>query len=245
MSSPVVVQGTSVETPFGASPQPTSLSNQQFDHSNDDEAAKTGCKDPIFAVLFYINLFAIITVAAVYGPAAFEDTASTTYTGYIAAVVVTAIISLFASGIGLLAMMKFPETIIKVSLIFVVVMSLVICIMSFLAGSLMGGIIGLVFFAIGVCYARAVWSRIPFATVNLVTSITAIRANFGVTFFAYLFALFAVGWSILWTIAFAGVFENTYECNDITGVCSDPNYGFLFLLFLSFFFTHQVLEVGR
>jgi hypothetical protein len=245
MSSPVVVQGTKVETPFGASPQPTNLSNQQSEPANDDKAAKTGCKDPIFAVLFYINLFAIVGVAAVYGPAAFEDTATATYGGYIAAVVVTAVISLLASGIGMLLMMRFPETIIKVSLIFVVVMSLVMCILSFLTGNLMGGIIGLVFFAIGVCYARAVWSRIPFATVNLVTSITAIKANFGVTFFAYLFALFGVGWAILWTIAFAGVFENTYDCNDLTGVCTDPNYGYLFLLFLSFFFTHQVLQVGR
>jgi hypothetical protein len=245
MSPPVVIQGTPVEAPFGDSPQPTNLSNQQPGQSNDDEAAKSGCKDPIFAGLFYINLIAILAVAAVYGPAAFEDTASATYGGYLAAVVVTAVISLLASGIGLLAMMKWPETIIKASLIFVVVMSLVFCIMSFLSGSLIGGIIGLVFFAIGVCYARAVWSRIPFATVNLVTSITAIKANFGVTFFAYLFAIFGVGWSILWTIAFAGVFENTYDCNDLTGVCTDPNYGFLFLLFLSFFFTHQVLEVGR
>jgi hypothetical protein len=246
MSSPVIVQGTKVDSPFGANPGTTNFSNQPSQPSNDDdEAAKTGCKDPFFALLFYINLFAIVAVATVYGPAAFEDTATVTYGGYIAAVVVTAIISLLASGIGMLAMMKWPETLIKASLIFVVVMSLVYCIFMFIIGSLIGGIIGLVFFAIGVCYARAVWSRIPFATCNLVTSITAIKANFGVTFFAYLFALFGVGWAILWTIAFAGVFEQTYDCNPGTNVCTDPNYGYLFVLFVSFFFTHQVLQVRK
>jgi hypothetical protein len=79
--------------------------------------------------------------------------------------------------------------------------------------------------------------------VNLVTGITAIQANFGVTTFAYLFAVLGVGWSILWAIAFAGVFEYTYEC-DAEGFCSDPNYGYMFLLFVSFFFSHQVLQVS-
>ena len=51
-----------------------------------------------------------------------------------------------------------------------------------------------------------------------------------------------MGWSVLWTIGFAGVFEYTYDCNEITGVCTDPNYGYMFLLFVSFFFGHQVLQ---
>jgi hypothetical protein len=171
MSTPVVVQGTAVQAPFGASPQPegnfgSSPHPQASDGEN--EAAKTGCKDPIFALLFYANVIAMVAVAAAYGPAAFDESEqSATYDAYLAAVGVTAIISLLFSGLGLLVMMKFPETIIKASLIFVVVMSLVWCIFSFLVGSIIGGIFGLIFFAIGVCYARAVWSRIPFATVRL------------------------------------------------------------------------------
>ena len=117
--------------------------------------------------------------------------------------------------------------------------------MSFLAGGIFGGVIGLIFFAIGVCYARAVWSRIPFATANLVTGITAIQTNFGVTFFAYLFAILAAGWSFVWSIAMIGVYDRTFDCDDATGYCTTTQgtYGWLFLLFLAFFFGHQVLQV--
>jgi len=245
MSTPVVVQGTAVQPPFGGSPQPAGDfggATQPHGGNGDNEATRTGCKDPIFALLFYGNVIAMAAVAAVYGPAAFDETEqSATYDAYLVTVTVTAVIALLFSGLGLLVMMKFPETIIKASLLFVVAMSLVWCIISFMAGQIIAGVFGLIFFAIGVCYARAVWSRIPFATINLITGITAIQANFGVTTFAYLFAALGVGWSILWGIAFAGVFEYTYEC-DAFGNCSDPNYGFMFLLFLSFFFTHQVLQ---
>lgn len=58
--------------------------------------------------------------------------------------------------------MQYPAFMIKVGLIFVVVMSLVWCVMAFVSGSILAGVIGAVFFLISVCYARAVWSRIPF-----------------------------------------------------------------------------------
>ena len=240
MASPVVVQGTPV--PFGSSPQP--VQDQQNSGDNNDAEARTGCKDPVFAVLFYVNLIALIAVAAAYGPAALEGTSTSTasYDGYIIAVAITSVISFFVSGLGLLVMMKFPETIIKAALIFVIAMSLVWCILAFASGSVLGGVVGLVFFAIGICYARAAWPRIPFASVNLTTAITAIKANFGVATFAYLFAILAVAWSIVWVIAFAGVFDRTYQCDE-NNVCSEPNYLSLFLLFVSFYFTHQVLEV--
>lgn len=84
--------------------------------------------------------------------------------------------------------------------------------------------------------------RIPFAAVNMTTAVTAIKANLGVTVFAYLFTLLAAGWSLLWSIAVSGTMEQTFTCN-AQGVCN-ANYGLLFLLFLSFFFAHQVLQVS-
>jgi hypothetical protein len=48
---------------------------------------------------------------------------------------------------------------IKVSLIFVVAMSGVWAVMAFLSGSIFAGVLGLIFFALSLCYARAVWSR--------------------------------------------------------------------------------------
>ena len=142
-------------------------------------------------------------------------------------------------------------------------------VMAFLSGQIFMGILGAIFFAISIrcvydivsvafgvlqnkisclslffpySYAKMVWSRIPFATANLVTACTAIKANLGVTFFAYLFTAVAGVWSITWSIAFAGVFDKTYECDE-QDVCTDPNYGILFLLFVAYFFIHQVLQV--
>jgi hypothetical protein len=76
-----------------------------------------------------------------------------------------------------------------------------------------------------------------------VTACTAIKSNWGVVLYGYFFTSCAAGWSILWAFAFIGAFDKTYTC-DANDVCSDPNYGILFGLFVSYFFTHQVLQVS-
>lgn len=93
---------------------------------------------------------------------------------------------------------------------------------------------------------------IAVATANLVTACTAIKANLGITFFAYVFAILGGMWSVIWSLAFVGVYDQTYKCEDptetegqttqTTPTCT-PNYFFVFLLFLSFFFVQQVLQV--
>lgn len=156
MSTPVVVQGTAVD--FGSSPQPVS-SRPPEQGAVSHEPSSSGCKDPIFAVLFYVNIVAIAAVAVIYGPDAFSDSAEFTYEGYIYCTLIVAVISFLASAIGLAVLMAIPETMIKVSLIFVVVLSGIWAVMAILSGSLFAGVIGILFFAIGVCYARAVWGR--------------------------------------------------------------------------------------
>jgi hypothetical protein len=212
----VVVQGTPVTDPYGGqqhhatttTPAHTGVTNNHHDpHATataqafvynpptsnppgGGEKQQTRCRDPIFALLLYINVAAIVGVAVVYGPAAIdESTASgaqepSTYQGYVYAAIICAFISFFASAGGVLVMMCIPETLIKVALIFVVIMAGVMMIMSFLSGAIFAGIMGALFFAFSLCYARAVWPRIPFATINLVTAITAIKSNWGVVFYA-------------------------------------------------------------
>jgi hypothetical protein len=198
-----------------------------------------------YAQLLYGNVGAIAGVAAVYGPGAFQtdNDNSREYDGYIYATIICAFFSFAFSAVSVLVLMAIPETLIKVSLIFVVLASGVWALLSFLSGSIALGVMGLVFFAIGLCYARAVWPRIPFASVNLVTACTAIKSNWGVVLYGYFFTFCAAGWSILWAFAFIGAFDKTYTC-DANDNCSDPNYGILFGLFISYFFTHQVLQVS-
>ena len=78
----------------------------------------------------------------------------------------------------------------------------------------------------------------------MTTAVTAVKANLGVVVVAYLFTILAGCWSILWSIAVSGTLEQTYKC-DAQGHCSSPNYGYIFLLFLSFFFAHQVIQVWK
>lgn len=59
---------------------------------------------------------------------------------------------------------------------------------------------------------------------------------------SYLFVILAFLWSIVWTIATIGVYDKTTVCDEQTNVCS-VNYGYLFLLLLSFYWTHQVIVV--
>lgn len=144
-------------------------------------------------------------------------------------------------------LLAIPQFLIKISLIVIPCMSIAAGVACFAYGQPIGGAVFIFVAAIGLCYARCVWSRIPFATANLVTGVTAIRANCGVTIFAYFFAILGMGWTILWAVAFAGVFDQSFTCEDDNdgGSCqtTDLNYGLYFLMCLALYFTQQVIQV--
>mmetsp|Transcript_26589 Transcript_26589/g.73136 ORF Transcript_26589/g.73136 Transcript_26589/m.73136 type:complete len:100 (-) Transcript_26589:4186-4485(-) len=76
MGEPVVVQGTVIAAPavsYGGATETTT----------DRQPAKTGCKDPIFAVLFYINVIAMFAVVGVYGVSAMDGVDASNYSGYV------------------------------------------------------------------------------------------------------------------------------------------------------------------
>lgn len=107
-------------------------------------------------------------------------------------------------------MMNNSETLVQTALFFSVGCSLLVAVLGFMIGSLLMGIMGLVSFAIGICYARAVWSRIPFAAVNLKTALTAIRQNMGLTAVSMGFTGVAFAWSLLWFLGLgASLSENS------------------------------------
>jgi hypothetical protein len=249
MSSPVVIRGTPVSNPHQAT---TTMTNQAHglgsrvpEQPPTGERSSSGCKDPIFAVLWYICILAIVAVAVVYGPKALKtgsNNSNVNYSGFVVGVVVIAVVSFILAAAGMSVMMCIPETMIKVALIFSLVMSFVWMVMSFLSGMIGLGVVGVIFFLLSVCYTWAVWSRIPFASTNLVTAITAVKANIGVCGYAYGITVLAGAWSFTWSVAFVGIFDKTYTC-DAQNVCTNPNYGYLFLLFLAYFFGQQVFQV--
>merc|ERR1712071_541659 len=128
--------------------------------------------------------------------------------------------------------------------------------MGFMTGPIWTALFGILFAALSVCYAFMVWSRIPFATANLVTGLTAVRANFGITFTGYFFSAAAFGWTVMWGVAFLGVY-NTFpdegNCvngkttsNGVESVCGKQieglNYAYMFLMLVSYYWAHQVFS---
>jgi len=136
----------------------------------------------------------------------------------------------------------------KLSLLLSVVLSLFISAISFITGNLPGAIVGLVFSAFSICYAWCVWSRIPIATANLVTGLTAVRANLGITLIGYVFSIVAFGWTALWSLAALGVYdispdvEGCVKTDENTFCQKEINYGYFFLLFLSLYWSQQVFS---
>lgn len=173
MSRPMVVQGTPVQPNFASSldygieaGQPgRTPTNADTDH----QPAKGGCKDPLFVILFYANFIGIAALAFTSdvfssdSSAVYDTTTTTTesfeYQGYIYAALISAVLSLILSAGGLGILMCIPETILKISLLFSLLISFLIMAIAFATMNFFLGIIGLVFFAFGVCYARAVWHR--------------------------------------------------------------------------------------
>jgi|AntRauTorckE5430_2_1112549.scaffolds.fasta_scaffold15675_1 hypothetical protein len=252
------------------------------------------CRDPVFAVLLYANLAAIIGVYIKYGQnittdetadATDDQLEDTDYTPIVYTAAALAGFSAVFSAILMQVLMCIPGFLIKAALFFNIGLAAVAAAVSirifpisyftytdilciyiyvnetahiqsyivfqqagFYYGNLIMGIIGLVFLAIMCCYAKLVWSRIPFATANLKTGCAAVKANCGIIVMAYIFTVLAVGWSILWSLAVAGIQDTLITCKAVvvdgetTTVCSDPNYGVWFVLFISFFFMHQVLQ---
>jgi hypothetical protein len=257
--------GNNESDPYGKNSDP--YGNNQDTEAGDGawtkgEKQPSAFKDIWAAVLFVAHLVAIVAVAVMYGVDAFSDVLDDAgdnadggdgqpldYASIGKAAAAVGVASLLLASLMLNVMMKCAESLIKFSLLFSVAMAGLFAVASLLFGNIIGAIFGFIFFAISVCYAKAVWSRIPFATANLVTSLTAVKANFGVTFLGYLVAIKGFAWSILWTVALVGVYSIAPEVDDCNnGVDQDGNecakqlnYVYLFLLFLSFYWTHQVL----
>jgi len=102
--------------------------------------------------------------------------------------------------------------------------------------------VGIVFFALSVCYTVVIWKRIPFASANLYTGIIAIKTNAGCILVVYSMVLLSIGYSLLWMTAVVGVYDitegannNGMNNNNSTQEENNLGWGYLFLLLLAYF----------
>jgi len=212
------------------------------------------CRDLPFAILLYANLIVIAILAILRGtnPFTFDVEADqqdaenvNDYRGFMNVALATCAFSIVLSGAMLFVLMSIPGLLIKVSLFASIGLSGFAAVLGFYFGSIYYGVIMALFFFLTCCYAYCVWNRIPFASANLKTGCAGILKNCGVTVVSYLMVALALGWTILWIVALLGVYDEIVKCEeDENGelVCSNPNYFYMFLLFVSYFFTHQVIQ---
>jgi len=241
------------------------LSNQNTPRG---EKQPLKCHDVPFAVFFYIQLIAIVSTALALGIPALDDSYAyddddnnddTDYTGdYAGFMYLSLVCTLAAFGLSLLSlgiMMAFPKCIIKFALWASVVMSFLLMIAFFSSDEVGMGLVCLLFFLLGLCYAIMVRNRIPFAAANLATGIKAVRQNLGVILVAYGVTILAMIYTAIWCLAVAGVFSETVDqdkvddckadCPPGDEACEDdcersPSILILFLLFVAYFWTQQV-----
>ncbi|KAG7359953.1 plasma-membrane choline transporter family protein [Nitzschia inconspicua] len=157
-------------------------------------------------------------------------------------IVLVGLAALLVSSAAIGLMVAFPKPLIKMALFFNLFLTGAMAIMSLIAGAIFPAIMIGVAFMFNVCFIRAVWSRIPFAAANLVTAISAVKSNMGLTFFAYNNLFVTFFWSIWWSIAFVATSYVVSNCN-AQGYCeNEMNGGLVFLFLVSFFWTAQVVK---
>lgn len=94
---------------------------------------------------------------------------------------------------------------------FNVVLSFLVALAAFAAGSIIFGVIGLVFACLSLWYAFSVRNRIPFATANLQTAASAVKTHSSLNCVALVVVLFQVAWIMIWSIAAIGITNETQK----------------------------------
>lgn len=151
-----VVHGVAVASPYEHK-NVTNNTNQTERRFEKGEKQPTRCRDPLFAILFYAQLAAMIACAVIYGPAAREQYAvqgvsiSGDATGYLKLAGVLGAISLVLSGLMLSILMCIPQFIIKVALFFNLGMWIAYTVLGFMIGNFVLGVLGAFFVLMSMC----------------------------------------------------------------------------------------------
>lgn len=149
--------------------------------------------------------------------------------------------SLICSSLSMIVVMHLGELFIKISLIFNILIFCLAGSISLVAGAIGGAICSCLMCVAAIWYTCCVWDRIPFAATTLATSVTAVRANVGLALYAYISLILTFGWAIVWTLGAGSTIFVLAGCSSDGSCQSSINLGVLFLFFISFYWTTQVI----
>jgi hypothetical protein len=102
-------------------------------------------------------------------------------------------------------------------------------------------ITGIIALSLSVAYAFIVWDRIPFATANVLTALTAVRTYPTLTVLALMFQFVALAWSIYFCVVTIGVYDAIQEEKLV--LSQNWIIALYSALGVSYYWTFQVLSV--
>lgn len=219
MSSIPIIKGVAVAGPEKQNHTYQTSSQTEYHNVTADELqsrredAPKQFQDVIWAVAFIAHLVAIVGFICVRFASGQEQQEGGGYADAVGSIIfmvgITGSFGIVLSIICFTCMMNNSIVLVKAALIFSIFTSLVIGVLGFLTGSILMGILGIVSFLFGICYAKLVWTRIPFAAANLNTALTAVKANLGITIVSLFFTALAFGWTILWFLGVGGALDSS------------------------------------
>jgi len=187
-------------------------------------------RDSIWAILFILHFIPLGYYAySVQGNEQEEGGASINIAAHTFWISVVALVSVGLSTFSLEGMMRNATGLIKFSLVFSVCSWALFGVYGLMIGQILFTILSFVSFAIGVCYAYAVWGRIPYAAANLRTGLTAVKLNMGLLLVAYVFLALGIGWVVLWFAGFGSSLQSV-------------SYPVMFCWLVSLYWVQQVLQ---
>lgn len=246
-SQPVIVQGQNIIT--------------NASEWNKGERQPNRCRDAFWGFLFYVHLGLVGFATVTYAPTMAEDmqdrrllsTSSrwmqeegedvdVDMNSILTILAVCGLASFVISSLAMAFMMYFAQGVIKIALFFNLIVTGGLAFLAFSSGALQLAIPAVIGFIFSMYYTCVVWKRIPFAASNLVTAITAVRANIGLAFFAYTNLFVSFLWSVWWAIAFAATNYVLSDCDAEWNCENEVNGFFIFLFLVSYFWTAQVVK---
>ena len=107
-------------------------------------------------------------------------------------------------------------------------------------------ITGIIALALSVGYSIVVWDRIPFAATNLNTALCGVKCSADVLVVGLIMMLASFFWTIIWTVAFIGIYDNFLDCVSDDGFTYSASYIGLCVyagMFTSYLWTINVFMV--
>jgi Plasma-membrane choline transporter len=140
--------------------------------------------------------------------------------GVLAILMVSSIAAMGISAAALAVLLRFAKQLIQLSLISSMVCNGLVVLILLAQGLWLGAVGALILLGLTALYAHSVWRRIPFATANLETAITAVQSNGSLFLLACGVTGVVLIMSLIWVLAWVGVYARHATCDDKTHECA-------------------------